>query len=304
MTIPATGSYTLTLATLGDGTDEPDGSVTVTVDAGDGYTVGTSSSGIVAIADDDLPPPEISVSAGADVTEGTAATFTVTADRAVDAALTVTLDVTEKAGFDFVAAADEGGKTVIIPAGATSAALAVKTVDDGTDEPDGSVTATVAGGSGYTVAAAPGNAASLTVADNDVAAAGPPVISVEDVTVREGEVAVVPVTLSPAPTEPVWLVYKSVYAPSGAGKGATLADFKLVRGQPALRCGRDAEACPGPDKAGQPRRRGRGVPGDGDTVGRRGPGDGRVRDGDHRERRSDAGGVPGAVRPHGGAAGA
>ena len=89
VTIPTTGSATLTLATTGDGTDEPDGSVSATVKAGSGYTVGTASSGSVAIADDDLPPPEISVSAGTGITEGENATFTVTADRAVDADLAV-----------------------------------------------------------------------------------------------------------------------------------------------------------------------------------------------------------------------
>ncbi len=229
VTIPTTGSYTLTLATLGDGTDEPDGSVSVTVKAGTGYTVGSASSGTVAIADDDLPPPEISVSGGAGITEGQNAVFTVTADRAVDAGLAVTLKVTEKAGSDFVAAADEGGRTVTIPAGGTSASLTVKTVDDAVDEPDGSVTATLAAGGGYRVAAPPADAASVAVADNDAAALGPPVISVEDVTVREGGIAAVPVRLSPAPTESVWLIYKSVYAPVGAGKLATPADFRLMR---------------------------------------------------------------------------
>ena len=55
VTIPTTGSHELTLATTGDDADEPDGSVSVTVDAGAGYTVGTPSSGTVAIEDDDAP---------------------------------------------------------------------------------------------------------------------------------------------------------------------------------------------------------------------------------------------------------
>ena len=56
VTIPTTGSATLTLATANDGTDEPDGSVSVTVAAGNGYTVGDPASGTVAIADDDPAP--------------------------------------------------------------------------------------------------------------------------------------------------------------------------------------------------------------------------------------------------------
>ncbi len=346
VTIPTSGSATLTLATTGDEADEADGSVSVTVDAGDGYSVGTPSSGSVAIADDDgpgtvtalpaghpvvkyaslvksfydrigarhghgngasggwnkrflkamghpeyvdypqaavtvadatrlwnhggpgantawdgtveavtyaeqyfagatttttTPPPaadpEVTIAAGSGVTEGGNAVFTVKANRAVDADLAVTLTVSEKAGSDFVAAADEGEKTVTILASQTEATLTVKTVDDAADEPDGSVTATVDAGTGYTVAAAPANAASVAVADNDAAALGPPVISVEDVTVQEGETAVVPVRLSPAPTKPVRLFYRSRYASLDADKRADLNDFKLTRAYLTFRPG-------------------------------------------------------------------
>ncbi len=267
-TIPTTGSYTLTLATDNDGADEADGSVSVTVDAGDGYTVGTPSSGTVAIRDDDTtarvlpaahplvkyaslvesfydrisarnqhgngaaggwnkrflkamghpeyvdypqaavtvadatriwnhggpvantawngtveavtyaeqyfagqvtppptPDPEVTIAAGAGVTEGTAAAFTVTADRAPAADLAVTLNVAEAQGSDFVAASDEGARTVTILAGATAATLTVATDNDGVDEPDGSVTATVQAGTGYTVGAA--SSATVAIEDDD-----------------------------------------------------------------------------------------------------------------------------------------
>ena len=202
VTIPTTGSYTLTLATTGDEADEPDGSVTATVDAGTGYTVGAASSGTVPIADDDLPPPAVSVAAKVgSITEGGDAVFTVTADRAVDANLAVTLNVTEAAGSDFVAAADEGAKTVTILAGKTSAALTVKTDDDTVDEPDGSVTATVAAGDGYTVGAA--SSGTVAVADND--AAGRPMVTVEDATAREGQTMQFAVRLSAAAKRDVWV---------------------------------------------------------------------------------------------------
>ena len=187
VTIPTTGTYTLTLATDNDGTDEPNGSVSATLNAGTGYTVGTASTGTVAIADDDLPPPAVSVAAGSGVVEGGDAVFTVTADRAVDANLAVALTVSEATGSDFVAAADEGAKTVTILAGKTSAALTVRTEDDMVDEPDGSVTATLAAGSGYTVASSPKDAASVAVADNDAAGGALPVLSVESKSVQEGD---------------------------------------------------------------------------------------------------------------------
>ena len=184
VTIPPTGSFTLTLATADDAADEPDGSVTVTVNDGDGYTVGSSASGTVSVQDDDLPPPAVSITAAAaSVTEGGAASFTVTADRAPDADLTVTLSVTEAAGGDHVAADDEGTATVTIAKGGTQAVFSVATVNDAVDEPDGSVTVTVNDGAGYTVSSSQG-AATVSVSDDDAAATGP-VLSVADATERE-----------------------------------------------------------------------------------------------------------------------
>ena len=185
VSIPTAGSATLTLATANDKADEPDGSVTLTVAAGDGYTVGDPASGSVSIADDDLPPPVVSIAAtAASVTEGGAAAFTLTADRAPDADLTVTLSVAETGGGDHVAAADEGPATATIAKGATEAVFSVATVDDDVDEPDGSVTVTLKDGGGYTVPSPPGNAAAVTVSDNDAAAL--PSLSVADVTIEEG----------------------------------------------------------------------------------------------------------------------
>ena len=48
-------SQTFTIPTLGDSTDEPNGSVTVTLLTGGGYTLGTNTSATVAVADDDAP---------------------------------------------------------------------------------------------------------------------------------------------------------------------------------------------------------------------------------------------------------
>ena len=186
VTIPTTGSFALTLATADDSADEPDGSVTVTVTDGAGYTVGSSASGTVSVRDDDLPPPAVSITAdAASVTEGGAASFTVSADRAPDADLTVTLSVTEAAGSDHVAADDEGTRSVTIAKDATRAVFSVATVDDAVDEPDGSVTVTLKDGDGYTVSSSRG-AATVAVSDDDAAATGP-VLSVADATVTEGD---------------------------------------------------------------------------------------------------------------------
>ncbi len=183
VSIPTAGSATLTLGTTNDDADEPDGSVSVTVAAGNGYTVGSPASGSVSISDDDLPPPAVSIAAkAASVTEGGDAAFTLTADRAPDADLTVTLSVAETGDGDHVAAADEGPATATIAKGATEAVFSVATVDDDVDEPDGSVTVTLKDGGGYTVSPSQG-AAAVTVSDNDAAAL--PSLSVADVTIEE-----------------------------------------------------------------------------------------------------------------------
>ena len=207
VTIPTTGAYTLTLATTNDDADEPDGSVSATVDAGTGYTVGAPSSGTVAIADDDLPPPVVSVAAGAGITEGGDAVFTVTADRAVAANLAVTLTVSEAAGSDFVAAAAETAHTVTLEAGKRTATLTVATDDDTVDEPDGSVTATLSAGTGYTVAAS-SNAASVAVSDNDAAPAVAS-LSIDDATGPEGTPMLFTIRLSAPSDREVQAVIKS-----------------------------------------------------------------------------------------------
>ena len=200
VTIPTTGSATLTLATTDDDADEPDGSVTATVQAGSGYTVGASASGTVAVRDDDLPPPAVTIAAkAASVTEGGDAVFTLTADRAPDADLTVTLAVSEIGDGDHVAAADEGPATVTIPKDATEAVFALATVNDDADEPDGAAVVAVQAGAGYTV----GDPAwaSVTVEDDDASSGS--VLSVGDSTAKEGaRLPVMPFTVRLSPPAP------------------------------------------------------------------------------------------------------
>ena len=194
MSIPTGGSYTLTIATVNDGTDEADGSVTVTVGTGQGYTVSTAaSSATVAVADDDVP--EISITAGSGITEGGNASFILTANPAPHAPLTVSVSVSQSGDFGVT----PGSQTVSIPTGG-SATLTVATGDDSVDEADGSVTATVSSGTGYIVSGTAG-AATVAVADDDAALPGTPEISItagSDIT--EGGNATFTLTANPAPT--------------------------------------------------------------------------------------------------------
>ncbi len=165
VTVPTTGSVTVTVGTTDDSTDEPDGSVTATVNTGSGYTVSsTQGAATVAVADDDAPTPAVSVTSASGGTEGDPVTFTITASPAPAADLAVTVTVATTGDFG----ASTGSQTVTISAGASSATLTVATTDDTTDEPDGTVTLTVDAGSGYTVAAPSSQTAD--VADDDAPA--------------------------------------------------------------------------------------------------------------------------------------
>ena len=136
--------------------------------------------------------PLVSIAAGAGVTEGSPAQYTITANPAPTTALTVNLSVADAPGANFVAPGDEGsGKTVTVPVSG-SATYTVPTVADIVDEPSGPVTVTLVNGSGYTVASVP---AAVTVTDND---ATPMTLSGPAGNVSEGGSKIVTLTLGRA----------------------------------------------------------------------------------------------------------
>ena len=166
LTVGTSGSGTLTVPTDDDSNDEVGGSITATLASGTGYIVGSPSGATVTVNDNDgAVEPAVSISAApATVTEGTDATFTVTASSAAPTGgLTVNVSVTQTGMFIMGTAPP----TVEIPMGSTSATLMVATDDDNTAEMDGSIQVIVTGGTGYM----PGtpDRAVVTVEDNDMA---------------------------------------------------------------------------------------------------------------------------------------
>ena len=175
---------TFTLATVPDDAVEPSGPVKVTIRPRPGtYTVGDPASASVTVNDDDgaATVPSVTVSAGAAVTEGGGAEFTVSASPAPTADLTVHLTVADDGTGDFVAPGDEGARTVTIGANQASAPFTVDTVDDSTDEADGAVAVTVAASQATPADYAVGTqaSASVTVRDDDV--------TIQTVTVAAGD---------------------------------------------------------------------------------------------------------------------
>ena len=175
---------TFTLATVPDDAVEPSGPVKVTLRPRTGtYTVGDPASASVTVNDDDgaAAVPSVTVSAGAAVTEGGGAEFTVSASPAPTADLTVHLTVADDGTGDFVAPGDEGARTVVIGANQASAPFTVATVDDSTDEADGAVGVSVAASKATPADYAVGDPASASVAvrDDDV--------TIQTVTVAAGD---------------------------------------------------------------------------------------------------------------------
>ena len=192
VTIPTSGTATVSASTEDDGTDEADGTVTLTVTGGDGYTVGTPASATVTVTDETVPA--VSVAAGpSPVAEGTDVSFTLTATPAPAAPLTVAVSWSETGRF----LTGTRPNTVMIPTSGTATVTAT-TEDDGVDEADGTVTLTVTGGSGYTVGTP--DSATVTVTDETI-----PAVSVTAGTspVAEGTDVSFTLTATPAPAAPL-----------------------------------------------------------------------------------------------------
>ncbi len=228
VTIPTTGSVTLTVGTTDDDADETDGSVTATVNAGSGYTVSSSQgAATVGVADnDDAPTPVVSVTAGSGITEGGDATFTVTASPAPSSNLDVSVTVSQSGDYG----ATTGRRTVTIPT-TGSVTLTVGTTDDDADETDGSVTATVNAGSGYTVSSSQG-AATVGVADNDDAAPEVEItVTVEAASAVEGDVLEFRVRLSEASTEEIRIRWNTAPAYHLLDDRAHMTDYQYTEGE-------------------------------------------------------------------------
>ena len=194
VTIAASATQaTYSVTTQADTADEPDGAVTVALASGTGYSVRPPNSASVTVRDDD-EPLTVTVTGGPPVTEGRAALFTVRVNRTPSADLAVNVTVSDAEGSDFVAAADEGAKTVTIAAGTNATLYRVTTHDDDEDEPSGPVTVAVASGTGYVVGTRR-NSYGVMVADDDE----PLVVSITGgVAVTEGTAAQFTVTMSRA----------------------------------------------------------------------------------------------------------
>ena len=198
------------------------------------------------------PAPEISLRAGAAVSEGDDAVFTVEANPAPQSDLTVEFSVSQDG--EWLSTPGAGARTLTLTAGATSADLTVATENDSVDESDGSISVSIDSGTDYTVAAPPNDMASVTVEDND--SAGVSIIESDDSTsVTEapgaGHTDSYVVKLAALPTGSV-----TVAVASGAPGAATVSPATLTfstsdwnRGQTVTVTGVDDFVAQGSDRS-------------------------------------------------------
>lgn len=179
VTIPAGATTaTITIDPTVDGTVEADETVTLTVAAGTGYTVGVPASATGTILNDDVPSVTIGVSP-ANVAEDGAPNlvYTVTLNQASFSALSInyTIGGTATNGTDYATIASP----LVIPAGNTTGTITVNPTADATIEANETVILTLNAGAGYTVGVP--NSATGTILNDDL-----PNLVINDVTANEG----------------------------------------------------------------------------------------------------------------------
>ena len=225
--IPAgTRSATVTVRPLADTELEDPETVILALVPGSGYEIGSPDTATVTITDN---PPLISVTLTAsdpDASEqgSDSGEFTVLASRsAPPGGLTVNLGApsgSATAGTDYTALSS----SVLIPAGASSAAIIVTPLPDSVAEGDETVILSLAPGSGYEIGSP--NSATVTIVDD------PPPIDQISLTVEgdfaEGQVVTITAsrnTILRATDQPLSIDYRTVALTATAGE-----DFSEVNG--------------------------------------------------------------------------
>ena len=183
-------SAVLTIPIVSDGNVEADGSITVTIEAGERYKEGATAT--VAVRDDTVSGISLE-SESAEVVEGAAAVFNLTIDPPAGNDLTVHYSVSEDGSWAGTLPDDSPalpGNQITVAAGDASAVLTIPTASDGAVEADGSITVTIAAGERYS----DGATATVAVRDDTISAIS---ITRESAEVVEGADIVFNLTIDP-----------------------------------------------------------------------------------------------------------
>jgi V8-like Glu-specific endopeptidase len=168
-------SITLPLNVINDTLIESNETVVVSLASNNAYTLGTSKTGTVTIADNDQKPI-ITIAAtdpnAAEVNTGQTANpglFTITRTGSTNTALTVTYNVggTAAKGSDYnnITGNTTNTGTVVIPVGATSVTLPINVINDTLIEANETVAIALASSTAYTLGSS--TSGTVTIVDND-----------------------------------------------------------------------------------------------------------------------------------------
>ncbi len=174
-----TGRAVITVGTVQDEVDEANGSVTVTLNNGDGYTVSSASSGSVTVLDDETSTayfaqvscPDCGETVGEDV--GVAnVEVTVWPAPAANLAINYTIDITvtdaATPGDDFrINGSGRASGSVTVRAGESKVDIPLQVIDDPDSENAEEVVITIAAGEGYELGHSDILTYTLTIEDND-----------------------------------------------------------------------------------------------------------------------------------------
>ncbi len=201
---------------------------------GSGYRIGTRSSHVLTIEDDDVSNvPVVSVTAGPAVNEGAGAVFNLAAHPAPAGTISVRYTVTQNGRY--LTSGQLGSNKTRSLSGA-AATITIPVHEDSIDEADGSVTVTLTAGSGYIIGSS--RTATVQVRDNDIPTAG--FAAAASSADEDSPSRLVRVNINPAPHRPLTLRYTTTggtatpgsdYTTPGAvtvAAGATTADIAVT----------------------------------------------------------------------------
>jgi hypothetical protein len=222
---PGTVTQSVVVPVLGDTLDEPNETFTVALSGAVNATI-ANGTGTGTIVDND-PTPSLTINS-VSVTEGNTgsvpATFTVTLSAASGQTVTVnyqTANGTATAGSDYTATSG----TLTFAPGVVSQSIVVAVLGDTVSEPNETFTVNLSGAVNATIATTAGTG---TIVDND----GPPSLTINNVSVTEGNTGSVPatftVTLSAASGQTVTVNYQTANGTATAGSDYTATSGTLT----------------------------------------------------------------------------
>ncbi|GAL94788.1 Calx-beta domain-containing protein [Microcystis aeruginosa] len=197
---------TVTVDPTADTTVESDETVILTLAAGTGYTVGTTTAVTGTITNDDFPSITLAVSPSSVTEDGTANlvyTFTRTGVTTNPLTVNYTLGGTATLNTDYTRTGTTN--TVNFAAGSSTATVTVDPTADTTVESDETVILTLAAGTGYTVGTTTAVTGTITNDDTTVTSQ----LSINNITVVEGldNNAILTVTVNTPNPQPISFNY-------------------------------------------------------------------------------------------------